>query len=143
MLEGRASLWGTFVLGTSESETRQEKTFPWRVSIRVYRKWLPLAQCEGQQGGGSLWGFTSSFSKHLGTSGVSQSALGPAQKEPIRQAAQAERTSALHAQQEVKYMGLVVCSALAGLGYLSEQVVCTWHLKVDMVTAGVPGLLPF
>lgn len=81
--------------------------------------------------------------KHLRTSGVSQSALGLAQKEPIRQAAQAERISVLHAQQEVKFMGLVVCSALAGLGYFSEQVVCTWHLKMDMVTAGVPGLLHF
>lgn len=49
----------------------------------------------------------------------------------------------LCAQQEVKFMGLVVCSALAGLGYFSEHVLCTWHLKVDMVTAGVPGLLPF
>lgn len=74
------------------------------MSIRVYRKWLPPAQCEGQQGGGSRWEFTYSFGKHLRAHSISHPALELAQEEPIRQAAQADRASVLHAQQEVKFV---------------------------------------
>lgn len=57
-----------------------------------------------------------------GPHSISRSALELTQKEPIRQTIQVEGTSMLHAQEEVTFAGLVVCSALAELWYLSEPV---------------------